>query len=140
MVSACGQGPKHIDEVKDAEVSPLSSNSGKNFLRGALSLKGKELVPCKFAYIEYAGNGFFKVRTPKDRNDDDFWGLYKDGKQIIPCEYNSLAVSGSTNGAAACIDKGSMHIWYAFDLTDGVSRTDKDSFGQRVELSVLNYT
>lgn len=122
----------------DYEVGPEGKkrtirDDGYDFLHGIITPEGKELVPCEFDKVRYAGRGFFEVTTPKDKKQDVYHGLYKDGKAVVPCEYNSLHVSGSANGALACISTGKTQTWYAFDLADGGTKTkllyDKLSIG-----------
>lgn len=94
-----------------------------DLLYGILSLDGKTLVPCKFRHVTYVGNKLFKVESPKDRNQHTYFGMYKDNNDVIPCEYTSLKISSSVNGAVACISSKDIKTWYAFDLTDGCRKT-----------------
>lgn len=104
-----------------------------DWLHGILTLDGKELVPCKFGEIDLLGNGFFKVKSPKDESGYFYYGLYKNNKEVIPCEYEQLEISKSFNGALALIsrhrsrtgkDSYKFRKWYAFDLTDNCKKTE----------------
>lgn len=94
---------------------------------GVLDMKGKVLVPCDFKQVSYEGNGYFVVATPMSKGKSKLEGLYKDGKKIIPAEYNELKISRSTNGALGVIRNKDGHTkldkYFVFDLTDGAEKS-----------------
>lgn len=110
-------------------------DDGSDHLIGIMSVEGKELVPCEFRSVDYAGNGFFEVVTVLDKELESYSGLYKDGKEVIPCKYSSLKVSGYANGALASISQENGKEWYAFDLTDGCAKTKLLYDGMSVRVS-----
>lgn len=105
---------------------------------GVLDMNGKELVPCDFEKVNYAGKGYFVVTTPMSKDKSSLKGLYKDGKKLIPAEYDNLNISGSANGALGIIrnENGNTKLdkYFVFDLTDGAKKS-KFLWGDKARVS-----
>lgn len=95
---------------------------------GFIDYKGKELVPCEFKSLNYEGDGYFIGRKYHDKKGNEFEGLYKDGKAVIPVEYHDLYVSNSKNGAVGIIrnKKGITDLdkYFVFDLDNDAKKTE----------------
>lgn len=100
-------------------------DDSKDFARGYYSVEGKELVPCEFSNLSYAGKGYFCVTTVPDRQLRSYKGVYKDGDDVIPCEYYSMQISGNANGVVGRTygEKEKDGKYFLFDLADGASKT-----------------
>lgn len=114
-------------EVGPEDKSKKIVDDEYDFLYGFTTLEGKELVPCKFKRFDYCGKGYFKVETPSDKNFNTYYGLYRNGDDIIPCKYHSMSVSGYANGAVATIsnEKGieKLDERFLFDLENKCKKT-----------------
>lgn len=91
------------------------------FRRGVYDIEGNEVLPCKFDEFGYAGKGYFSVITPKDGKNRKYHGVYKDGSEVIDCDYNDVEISGSANGVLLTENKDGVNQrdYYLYDLEDG---------------------
>ena len=69
----------------------LVIESKQDNLRGLFATSGEEIIPCKYAFIDYLSNGFFNAYNNKEAVDDKaLWTI--DGRMISQAKYGSFKV------------------------------------------------
>ena len=81
----------------------LVIESKQDNLRGLFTTSGEEIIPCKYAFIDYLSNGFFNAYNSKEAVDDKaLWTI--DGRMISQAAYGSFKVFNSHWVAAFVIN------------------------------------
>lgn len=100
------------------------------FRRGVYDVGGNELLPCEFEEFKYGGKGYFSVICKPDKKRSNRRGVYKDGDEVIPCDYEAVYISGNANGVLvreSAKESDGRHAakkkYFLFDLADGAKKT-----------------
>ena len=77
----------------------------KDGKEGLVDYWNREVVPCKYDYVDKNSSGNIFVVGLLDENDNYKRGLYKSGKgQVLPCEYGNFLWDDETPLIRACKD------------------------------------
>lgn len=128
-----------IDEEGNEIVPENSYSSIGNFSNGLARAKssegyglidytGKEVVPCKYNWIESFHEGLAQVGATEEENDTVLYGFIdKEGNKIVPCEYGDTEYRYTDSRVAAEKD-GTV---YVLDAQGNEVTSLEGSFGGR---------